>query len=66
MSKENLLGIYRQVLRPSAEYSSVIYNLLIPEYISDKLESVQKQAMKIIFGYDIDYQMLIDTERFVP
>ena len=29
--------------------------------MSDKLEQVQKQAIKIIFGYDVDYQSLVDN-----
>ena len=55
MSKADLLHVYKQILRPSAEYSHVIYHPLIPEYISDRLEMVQKQAIKIIYGHDINY-----------
>ena len=59
MSRDNLLSIYKQMLRASAEYGSVVYHSLIPDYMSEKLESVQKQAMKIIFGWDINYAELI-------
>ena len=58
-----LLEVYENVIRPSAEYSSVIYNSLIPEYLSDCLESVQKQAAKIIFGWNIDYGRLIESGK---
>ena len=58
MAPSDLLKIYERVLRPSAEYSSVIYNTLIPSYISDKLELVQRQAMKIIFGHGTDCNKL--------
>ena len=61
MSQNNLLQIYCSVLRPSAEYSSIIYNSLIPEYVSAKLEAVQRQAMKIIYGWDINYDELISN-----
>ena len=61
MSRDNLLKIYKNVLRPSVEYSNIIYHSLIPEYISDKLESVQKQAIKIIFGWDCNYSELLDN-----
>ena len=61
MSKDNLLRIYKDVLRPSAEYSSIVYNSLIPEYIPDSLESVQKQALKIILGRNINYRKLVDV-----
>ena len=63
MNAEDLLGIYKSVLRPFAEYSHVVYDSLIPEYISDKLESVQKQAMKIIYGGNVDYGGLISSGK---
>ena len=61
MEKMPLLGIYKNVLRPSVEYSSIIYHSLIPEYVASRLETVQKQAMKIIFGWDVDYQSLLEN-----
>ena len=45
---DQLLKVYKEVLRTSVEYNSVVYHSLVPKYISDKLESVQKQAIKII------------------
>ena len=63
MSQSNLLKIYEQVLRPSAEYSHVVYHSLIPEYVAEKLECVQRQAMKIVFGYDVDYNQLIQDGK---
>ena len=60
MCPSDLLNIYKTVLRPFAEYSHVVYDSLIPEYMSEKLESVQKQAMKIIYGWDMDYDKLIE------
>ena len=59
MTQGDLLQVYCSVLRPSAEYSSIIYNSLIPEYVSEKLEAVQRQAMKIIYGWDLDYDELL-------
>ena len=61
MGRTDLLNIYKDVLRPSAEYSSVIYHSLIPDYISHKLESVQRQAMKVIYGWDVDYGALLEN-----
>ena len=62
MKESSLLNIYKDVLRPSAEYSSIVYNTLIPEYLSDKLENMQKQAMKIIYGWNIDYSKVLEDE----
>ena len=56
MSKNRLLQVYKQIIRSGAEYCSTVYNSLIPLYMSDKLEQEQKQAIKIIYGYDVNYQ----------
>ena len=59
MSKGDLLGIYKCILRPSTEYSSIVYHSLIPGFLADRLESVQRQAMKVIFGYAVNYDNLL-------
>ena len=56
-----LLRVFNTVLRPAVEYSSVVYHSLIPEYLSIKLEQVQKQAYKIIYGWDVDYNSLVNN-----
>ena len=66
MPCDELLAIFKNVIRPSVEYSSIIYHSLIPDYISDRLESVQKQAMKIIYGHNIDYAGLVDNSVIEP
>ena len=66
MNRSNMLGIYKHVLRPSAKYSNIVYHSLIPEYISDRLEAVQKQAMKIIYGWEYPYQKLLDDGVIEP
>ena len=60
MDTKNLLKVYLTVILPSVEYCSEIYSSLIPSYLSDKLESVQKQCMKIIYGWNINYQEMVD------
>ena len=61
MEQHDLLQIYKTILRPSAEYSSVIYHSLIPEYLANKLESFQRQALKIIYGWDTNCDALIEN-----
>ena len=61
MKCNEILKTYKEVIRPSVEYSSVVYHSLIPEYVSNQLEAVQKQATKIIFGYGSDYNRLVDN-----
>ena len=61
MKSSDLLKVYNTVLRPSAEYCSVVYHNLIPDYISNKLEQVQRQAFKIIYGWDVDYDSMVQN-----
>ena len=63
MTQNDLLGVLNNVIRPSVEYSSVVYHSLIPEYVSNQLENVHKQALKIIFGAQVDCQALIESGR---
>ena len=60
MGSADLLRVYKTVILPSVEYCSEIYDSLIPQYVSDKLESVQKQAIKIIYGWGVDYGKLLE------
>ena len=59
MGDTELLKVYMTVIRPCAEYCSVVYNSLIPQYLIDKLELMQKRAIKIIYGYNIAYDELL-------
>ena len=60
MDRANLLKVYYTVILPAAEYCSIIYGPLIPKYVSDQLEAVQKQAYKIIYGYGVDYAGMVE------
>ena len=59
MKVADLRKIYDTVLRPGTEYVSVVYHSLIPQYLSDRLEAVQKMAMKIIYGSGMDYRGMV-------
>ena len=63
MKEKELLRIYETVIRPGTEYCSIVYHSLIPKYLSDRLESVQRQAWKIIFGWNTDLDTLISIGR---
>ena len=62
MSATHLRRVYDTILLPGAEYSSVIYHKLIPNYLSDKLENVQKMAVGIIYGAGKYGKMVEDGE----
>ena len=47
MDQWNLMKVYYTVILSLVEYCTDVYDSLVPKYLSDKLEAVQKQAMKI-------------------
>ena len=59
MCQSDLLKVYKQIIRPSVEYTSIVYHSLIPDYIAVKLEAVQRQAMRIIYGSNVNYNALL-------
>ena len=63
MDKENLFKVYVSIIRPSVEYCAEVYDSLIPKYVANRLESVQRQACKIIFGWGVDYEKLVEDGR---
>ena len=63
MKQGELPKVYNTAILPAIEYCSEIYDSLIPGYLSDQLEAVQKQAMKIVFGWGLDYIGLIESGR---
>ena len=50
MKSTDMRKVYDTVILPGTEYSLVVYHSLTPQYLADKLESVQKMAIKIIYG----------------
>ena len=61
MDRAGLLKIYFSVLRPAVEYCSTVYHSSIPQYMSDRLERLQKQAIRIIYGPGVDYNRLVSS-----
>ena len=48
MSTWDLVSVYCLIVRSTVEYASPAWAAL-PQYLSNMLESVQKQAMRVIF-----------------
>ena len=63
MKSSNLLHIYETVIRPATEYCAVVYHPLIPAYLANRLESVQRQAWKIIFGWNTNLDRLVQKGK---
>ena len=58
-----MMKIYKVVIRSAIEYCSIVYHSLIPGYLAERLELLQKQAMKIIYGSGLDYRRLVESGR---
>ena len=54
-----LLNVYLVMLRPLLEYCHVIYHSMLSKEMSDRLESLQRKALRIIYGFGIPYEELL-------
>ena len=61
MAIPSLMLVYKSIIRPFVEYCAVIYHTLIPEYQSNKLESVQRLALRIIYGSNQNLDQLFEN-----
>ena len=55
---KNMLRVYLAIIRPILEYAVPVWQT-IPEYLSQKFESVQKKALKIIKPGEESYEELL-------
>ena len=55
MTSSDLLITYISVLRPVLDYAAPAYHSLLSVGQTKKLESLQKRALKIVYGVDISY-----------
>ena len=63
LAQDKLLSIYYSIVRSAVEYCSIVYHSLIPGYLIERLELLQKQAMRTIYGTGLDYRGLVETGR---
>ena len=54
MSTDDLMYYYQSVVRPVTEYACVVWHTGLTQGQSKLLESIQRRAMKIIFGSNSD------------
>ena len=52
MSTVDLLRYYESVIRPVAEYACVVWHSSLTKDQSARLESIQRRALKLIYGRD--------------
>ena len=59
LDNDRLLQMYYSVVRSAVEYCSVVYHTMIPKYLADTLEGLQRRALRIIFGFEVDINELM-------
>ena len=62
LDEERLLGVYNSAIRSTVEYCSVVYHSMIPGYLAEELESIQRRALRIIYGWDTDVRTLMEVK----
>ena len=55
-----LNNVYQIMLRPILEYCNVIYHSMLSIEQSNRLESLQRKALRVIYGFDIEYNELLE------
>ena len=63
MNGDALLEIYNSMLRSAVEYSATVYHSMIGENLSERLEKIQRHALRIIYGWDVDMEGLMAAKR---
>ena len=60
VDKTWLTNVYCSIIRSILEYSSVTFGPMLPAYLSNMLENVQKRCLRSIYGQKLSYQELLD------
>ena len=63
LGQEDLLKVFNTCIRPTLEYVAPTYHPMLTKEMSDNIEQIQRRAIKLIYGWDADYQKLLDEER---
>ena len=56
MNENVLTSVYTSMLRPILEYSSNVYHSMLTGNDTRRLESCQRKALRVIFGFEITYE----------
>ena len=57
-TKPELAKVYRTVIRPLADYCSVVYHSMITDEQDQIIERLQSKALKCIYGPKIPYKQM--------
>ena len=59
VNRDRLKNIYCSIVRSSLEYSSVTYGPMLTQYQKNRLEGIQKNCLRSIYGFDKSYDQLL-------
>ena len=54
-NEKELAKVYRVIVRPVADYMSVVFHSMLTDREDEIIERLQSQALKIIYGKDVKY-----------
>ena len=60
---KTILTVYCVMLRPLIEFCSPVYHPLISNEQNVRLEGLQKMALKIIYGFNLNYEELLEKAQ---
>ena len=60
INEDKLVKIYSCYIRPTIEYASVTYHALLTEDLSNKIEDLQKESLKMIYGVKTSYKKCLE------
>ena len=64
-NSEELVKVYCAMIRPLLEYCSVVFHTLISNEESDKLDRLERQALKSIYGRKLSYSKMLTRSGLV-
>ena len=54
-NESELVKVYKSIVRPVADYCSVVYHSMMSDQLDERLERCQQHALRCIFGYGLSY-----------
>ena len=63
LGEEDLLRTWNTMIRPTLEYAVPTYHPMLTAEMRDQIESVQKRASKMIFGWHTHYDEIINSGK---
>ena len=63
VSSSDILSVYFSLTRSVIEYASVTYHSMLTAELSKKLESLQRMCIRVIYGWERPYEVILQEEK---